>query len=273
MKALIFAAGLGTRLQPYTQSIPKALVAVNGKPLLEHLLLKLKASGFTQVVINVHHFADKIISFLDENSNFGLDIYISDERSLLLETGGGIKHAEALLNDNEPFLVHNVDILSNLNLEEFYESFLASSISVDTPLASIVLSDRLTQRYLVFDSSDNLVAWCNTSTGEIKSPFWELCRKPDICNDNANKEVFNLDKFLLDNKLHKRAFSGIHVVSPAIFPLMQKWPSKFSIIDFYLSIADKYNIRSYCRENFKMVDVGKPESLAQAELFCREDNY
>lgn len=178
MKAMIFAAGLGTRLKPITDTMPKALVPVCSKPLLEHLVEKLKRAGFCDVVINVHHFAEMIREYAAQNDNFGINVAFSDETDLLRETGGGIRHAAQLLKDGEPFLVHNVDILSNLDLEDFYEAHMAASISPDTPLATLLVSERETARYFLFDRDNNLVGWMNRLSGEVKSPYSELRREP-----------------------------------------------------------------------------------------------
>ena len=132
MKAMIFAAGLGTRLKPLTDNTPKALIPINGKPMLEHVILKLKDAGFHQIAINIHHLGDQIIDFLAANNNFGVQIYLSDERDYLLDTGGGIKHAAAFLQGNEPFLIHNVDIMSNIDLRALYNHHLEMN-----PLASV----------------------------------------------------------------------------------------------------------------------------------------
>lgn len=262
MRALIFAAGLGTRLKPITDTIPKALVPVCSKPLLGHIIDKLKESGFSEVVINVHHFAEKIRNYVDENCNFGIKVMFSDETDLLRETGGGIKHAAALLNDGEPFLVHNVDIISNLNLEDFYEAHMAASISPDTPLATLLVSERETSRYLLFDTENNLTGWMNVLSGEVKSPFEELRREP---SDN-----FDAEKFLNEYSLRRYAFAGTHIISPEIFRLMQQMPQKFPIMDFYLQMADKYIIKGYVCNNLEMVDVGKLNSLEKAEELCRK---
>ncbi|MBR7049803.1 MAG: NTP transferase domain-containing protein, partial [Prevotella sp.] len=159
-QAMIFAAGLGTRLKPLTDTMPKALVRVGGKPLLEHVVLRLKDAGYERIVVNVHHFADQIIDFLKEQNNFGLDIRISDEREALLETGGGIKKALPLFDPTEPILIHNVDILSNLDLQ---------SLPTDAPL--LVVSQRQTKRYLLFDDDMRLQGWTNIETGEVKGPI------------------------------------------------------------------------------------------------------
>ncbi|MBO5406208.1 MAG: nucleotidyltransferase family protein [Bacteroidales bacterium] len=259
MRAMIFAAGLGTRLKPITDTIPKALVPVCSQPLLKHLIDKLKDAGYTDVVINVHHFAEKIREYVAQNGNFGINVYFSDETDLLRETGGGIRHAAQLLNDGEPFLVHNVDILSNLDLEDFYEAHMAASISVDTPLATLLVSERETARYFLFDAENNLVGWMNKLSGEVKSPYRELAR--------GASENFNWEEFLKMHSLKKYAFAGTHILSPEVFRIMEKWPEKFPIVDFYLQMADKYIIKGYVKNDLKMVDVGKLDSLDEAEKF------
>ncbi len=263
MKALVFAAGLGTRLKPITDTLPKALVPVCSQPLLKHLIDKLKGAGYSDVVINIHHFAEKIKEYVAQNGNFGINISFSDETDLLRETGGGIRHAAELLNDGEPFLVHNVDILSNLDLEDFYDAHMAASISIDTPLATLLVSERETARYFLFDSENNLVGWMNRLSGEVKSPFAELERG---ASDN-----FDWEKFLQEHSLKKYAFAGTHIVSPEVFRLMENWPERFPIVDFYLQMADKYIIKGYVKNDLKMVDVGKLDSLEEAEKFllCR----
>lgn len=237
MKAMIFAAGLGTRLKPLTNTMPKALVPVAGKTLLEHTICKLKSEGFNDIVINVHHFAGQIISFLEANNNFGLNISISDERGLLLETGGGIKKAAPLLG-SEPFLIHNVDIISNVDLKSLFESHLASNSD-----ATLLVSKRNSSRALLFDASGNLAAWKNLNTGEVKTPY----------------------KSLDFDSLKEYAFSGIHVFSPSLFPLMENYPDKFPIMDFYLDVCSSASIKASVSNNLKLIDVGKLDSLAEAE--------
>jgi len=237
MKAMIFAAGLGNRLKPLTDTTPKALIPVNGKPMLEHILLKLKAAGFQEVVINVHHLADQIIDFLNTNNNFGVNIHISDERDYLLDTGGGVKHAARFLAGDEPFLVHNVDILSNVNLKEIYDEHLKSQA-----IATLLVNKRETSRYLLFNNDYKLCGWRNRETGEVKSHY------PD----------FDPEKYA------EFAFGGIHVMSPGIFEWMDEWTGKFSIINFYLAICAKAHIHAYEVENLELMDIGKPETLNQA---------
>ena len=237
-KAMIFAAGLGTRLKPLTDNMPKALVCIAGKPILEHLIIKLKNSGFTQIVINVHHFADMIIDFLNHNNNFGIDISISDERECLLDTGGGIKHAARFLQGDKPFLVHNVDIISNVNMNEIYEQHNSNN-----SLATLLASNRESSRRLLFDADRQLCGWQNKSTGELK---WS-----------------NAKSSYIDCKAY--AFGGIHVISPEIFNHFDGWNGKFSIIDFYLSIAQTQNICAYIPQQLQIIDIGKKETLQQAE--------
>lgn len=263
MKAMIFAAGLGTRLKPITDTLPKALVPVCSQPLLKHLIDKLKGAGYSDVVINVHHFAEKIKDYVAQNGNFGINVSFSDETDLLRETGGGIRHAAKLLNDGEPFLVHNVDILSNLDLEDFYDAHMAASISIDTPLSTLLVSERETARYFLFDRENNLVGWMNKLSGEVKSPYGELKR--------GASENFDWKKFLQEHSLKNYAFAGTHIVSPEVFRIMESWPERFPIVDFYLQMADKYIIKGYVKNDLKMVDVGKLDSLEEAEKFllCR----
>ena len=163
---MIFAAGLGTRLKPITDRMPKALVPVGGQPLLWHVIQKLRAAGFERIVINVHHFADQIIDYIEANQNFGLDIRISDERVALLDTGGGIKHALPLFDPSMPILIHNVDILSNVDLAALYQATLESQAD-----ALLLVSQRQTKRYLLFADDDRLCGWTNIETGEVKGPL------------------------------------------------------------------------------------------------------
>ena len=156
---MIFAAGLGTRLKPLTDHMPKALVPVAGKPMLEHVILKLIAAGFNEIVINVHHFANQIIEFLKEKENFGITIHISDETDCLLDTGGGIKKAASFFTDGEPFLVHNVDILSNTDLKSLYDYHINSNND-----ATLLVSSRKTVRYLLFNAQQDLCGWINKDT-------------------------------------------------------------------------------------------------------------
>ncbi len=242
MKAMIFAAGLGTRLKPLTDSIPKALVPIAGKPLLEHVILKLKTAGFDEIIVNVHHFPDQIIDFLKANNNFGIRIEVSDEREQLLDTGGGIRKAKHFFDDGQPFLVHNVDILSDVDLQELFQQHLATD-----SLATLVVSKRDTFRYLLFDDDDQrLRGWINEKTGETKPISFD-----DISGFN------------------KLAFAGIQVLSPRVFELMEPLDAKFPIMDFYLSNAQTQIIKGFIPTDFHMLDVGKLNVLDEAERFVR----
>ena len=242
-RAMIFAAGLGTRLKPLTDSMPKALVPVAGKPLLEHLLTKLKASGFHDAVINVHHFADMIEEWCQQHP-MGMHVWFSDEREQLLETGGGIKHAAPLLRDaQDGFLIHNVDILSNADLRALAEAGEGKA-------ATLLVSERKTQRYLLFDDDMRLVGWTNIATGEVRSPYPNLAPK----------------------LYHKYAFAGIHYMNPKLFAYFEEFPEKFSIIDFYLQVCNKEPIYGYLQPDLRLLDVGKLDTLSEAEAFVREVN-
>lgn len=243
MKAMIFAAGLGTRLKPLTDHMPKALVPVAGKPMLEHVVCKLKDNGFTEIVVNIHHFGEQIIDFLNANQNFGLTIHISDERNELLDTGGGIKKAATFFQGSEPFLIHNVDILSDVNLKELYEYHLHSGND-----ATLLASKRQTVRYLLFDADNRLNGWINKDT---------LQTKPE--------------GFLYNPAVHKEyAFSGIHVASPSLFKYMDdKWQGKFSIMDFYLKTCQQAQLGGYLKEELTLIDIGKPDTLKKANEFFK----
>jgi len=254
MNALIFAAGLGTRLKPLTDTMPKAMVPINGKPLVQILIEKLKAIGVDEIVINVHHFAQQIIDFVHANNSFGINIHFSDETDMLLETGGGLKKAARLFSNDNPILVHNVDILSNADLQSLYE--VASS-------TTLLVSFRKTQRYLLFDDSNRLVGWTNIATGQVKSPYPTVKALEDTLKDAS-------DPFAALSPLRPFAFAGIQVFHPSLLPLMESWEGKFSIIDFYLSICDKVEIKCLPNDNLRLLDVGKLDTIAKAEEFLTQ---
>lgn len=241
MNAFIFAAGLGTRLKPLTDTMPKALVPVAGKPLLAHVIEKLKAVGCKKIVINIHHFGEMIIDYVKENNSFGIDIVFSDERQMLLETGGAIKHAVDLLGD-EPFLIHNVDIMSNVDLRALWSEHINSGSA-----ATLLVSKRNSSRALLFNEDGNLTAWTNKNTGEVKTPY-------------ENVDIACLEEF---------AFSGIHVFSPQLFKYFGEYPEKFSIIDFYLNTCKEEKIKAFTQEGLQLLDVGKLDSLEKAEAFVQ----
>ena len=244
MKAMIFAAGLGTRLKPLTDHMPKALVPVAGKPMLEHVIRKLIAAGCDEIVINVHHFADQIIDFVKANNNFGITIHISDETDMLLDTGGGIKKASSFFQ--EPFLIHNVDILSDVDLKSLYEYHLTSGND-----ATLLVSPRKTVRYLLFDEGNQLCGWVNKDTLQTKPEGF-------VYQPEVQKEY---------------AFSGIHIVSPSLFNYMDdNWTGKFPIMDFYLQTCQEAQLGGYAKEDLQLIDIGKPETLAVAEDFIRQNH-
>ena len=255
MKAMIFAAGLGTRLKPLTDTLPKALVPLAGKTLLQWQIEKLKAAGITDIVVNVHHFPDLIIDYLRENNNFGCNIQVSDERDMLLETGGGLRKAKHLLlgvasresgNNDAPILVCNVDILSNIDIPTLLHAYNPNEMGV------VVVYPRETQRYLVFDETHRLCGWTNIATGDVRGPI-----------ANTQYPITNTQNL---------AFSGMQVLNPRIFEVMDKVieekGEKFSLIDLYLSIAEKEILRAFIPENYRMMDVGKINQLAEAEAFA-----
>jgi NDP-sugar pyrophosphorylase family protein len=227
MKAMILAAGLGTRLKPITDSIPKALVKVNGITLLEQSLHHLKKHGIRDVVINVHHFAGQIVDFLKANQDFGMNIAISDESSELLDTGGGLKKASWFFDDGIPFILRNVDVLSDLDLLQLREYH-----NRHKGLATLVVRERNTSRYFLFDSNLLLCGWENTKTGEKKI-------KRQVKSD-----------------LHQLAFSGMQVIDPLIFPLISETGS-FSITDLYLRLSAEQRIIGFVDRDSFWNDAGK----------------
>ncbi|MGM9694269.1 MAG: nucleotidyltransferase family protein [Alloprevotella sp.] len=240
MNALILAAGLGTRLRPLTDHTPKALIEVEGKPLLFQAIERLKKAGATEIVVNVHYLGEQIIDYLSRR-DWGIPVAISDERDLLLDTGGGIRKAAGMFaNPDAPLLIHNVDILSNAALTELVKR-------AEEADAVLLVSRRETSRYLLFDRSMQLKAWTNCKTGEVRTPF------PDLC----------------PCELTPLAFSGIHVLAPRALQRMKEEPEKFSIIDFYLRHCDGLRLVGLHQENLQLLDVGKPDALEKAPEFLR----
>lgn len=241
---MIFAAGLGTRLKPITDTKPKALVTVAGKTLLQHVIEKLAENGFHDIVINVHHFSEQIIQYLEANNRFGLSIAVSDETDKLLDTGGGIKKAKPLLDNGEPFLIHNVDILSNADLKGLYKKHLNQACD-----ATLLVSNRKSSRYLLFDQEKRLQGWKNETTGEVKSPISD----------------FHAEEYT------PYAFSGIHVLSPSVFRKMDSFPDKFPIMDFYISKCNEMKFNAEIDANLHLIDVGKLNSIEEAERMMKQE--
>jgi NDP-sugar pyrophosphorylase family protein len=244
VKALIFAAGMGTRLKEFTNDRPKALVELAGKTLLQHAIEKLIGFGVNDITINVHHFADQVISFIDNHRFANAEIHISDERDQLLDTGGGLKKAAQFLDGNEPILIHNVDVVSNLDLRAL-ESFHLKSKSLGT----LVVRQRKTSRYLMFDKNHQLAGWKNIVTGESI-----------VSRENTFAEATPY------------AFSGIHIIQPELIKLISE-EGKFSIIDLYLRLAKTEKITGYIDHSSIWMDLGKPEQLQKAENLFRNNLY
>ena len=246
-QAMIFAAGLGTRLKPLTDTMPKALVPVGGRPLLDINIRRLMAQGYDRFVVNIHHFAQQIIDYVKEQDYAPL-VHFSDESDQLLETGGGLKKAQALFRDDQPILIHNVDILDNVNYDWFARQHQSDEDAV------LLVSQRKTKRYLLFDNAMHLMGWKNIETGEIKSPY-EYVRRTGLSQHGEELNMF--------------AFSGIHSFSPRLFPLMDRFPERFPIIDFYLSVCHRAPIVGLVKPDLQLMDVGKIEALDQAEKFIQ----
>ncbi|WP_289287309.1 sugar phosphate nucleotidyltransferase [uncultured Duncaniella sp.] len=247
MNAMIFAAGLGTRLGAITSAKPKALVEVGGEPMLSRVILKLKNAGVSRMVVNVHHLADAIVCYLKANDNFGIDIRISDERALLLDTGGGLLKARPFFDSNEPIVVHNADILTDFDISRMLDSHIESKAD-----ATLLVADRRTSRYLLFDADRRMKGWKNVTTGEIRSPW------PDIVSAEGIVPL---------------AFGGVHIIKPSIFTKLERYSksSKFSITPFYTDQCADLYIKGYTpEESFHWIDIGKPQSLIEAENIVSE---
>ena len=236
MKAMIFAAGLGTRLKPLTDTMPKALVPLAGKTLLQWQVERLRDAGITDIIVNVHHFPDQIIEAVRAHQGWGCNILISDERDQLLDTGGGLRKALSPLTSHlSPVLACNVDILSNIDIKALIATYEQTNIS------QLVVSDRKTQRYLCFDGHDRLCGWTNIATGEVKG------------TDGRHL-----------------AFSGMQILSPQVLKRLDEMPNeKFSMIDFYLSIMDQEPLMGYVPTDYRMMDVGKIDQISEAESFAQ----
>jgi NDP-sugar pyrophosphorylase family protein len=241
MKALIFAAGLGTRLFPLTQHKPKALCEIAGKTLLQYAIEKVSQAGYTDLIINIHHFGEQIIEFLKLHDNFGLNIAISDEREQLLDTGGGIAKASWFLDGHEPFLVYNVDVFSTIDL-----NLLLLNHKQTNALVTLAVRDRLTSRYLMFDQQMQLSGWCNIKTNEqiiVRNNEWT----------------------------NRYAFSGIQLIDNKIFALIKEEGS-FPLIPLYLRLASDHLIYGFVDQSNLWMDLGKPDQLLEAEKYLNQVN-
>ena len=303
-QAMIFAAGLGTRLKPLTDTMPKALVPVGGKPLLDIVIDRLMVQGYQRFVVNVHHFAQQIIEHVNA-SDYAYFVHFSDESDQLLETGGGLKKAAPLFADDSPVLIHNVDILDNVDYQWFSRQHQADEDAV------LLVSRHKTKRYLLFNNAMRLMGWTNIETGEIRSPFpWLREAEIDIDENlrvtvrssihnsqlsilNSQSSILNSQSSILNSQfpilnsqssilnsqfsilnsqfppLYAFAFSGIHSFSPRLFPLMDRFPERFPIMDFYLSICHRSSIYGCIKDNLRLMDVGKIDTLSEAEKFIQ----
>ena len=246
MRALIFAAGVGSRLKPFTDFHPKALAEIGGKPLLQHVIERLRNDGgITEMVVNVHHFPHQIRDFIKANNSFGIDIKLSDESELLLDTGGGLLRAWELLNPsvNEPIILHNADIFTDFSISGFVQAYENDNADV-----AMLVASRKSSRMLYFDTENKLRGWKNIPSGETRPTEFS----PDT-----------------DSGLTPLAFGGVHIVNPSIFPILNNYAKKhgevFSIVPFYLDNLNRLNIYGYKpAESFKWYDIGSPEKLAKA---------
>ena len=257
---MIFAAGLGTRLKPLTDTMPKALVPVGGTPLLDIIINRLREQGYDRFIVNIHHFSQMIIDYVAQQDYAPL-VHFCDESDELLETGGGLKKAALLFDDQEPILIHNVDILDNVDFGWFSRQHLPDEDAV------LLVSKRKTKRYLLFDNAMRLKGWINNETGEIRSPFPWL-RNMELTIDDDLQVISHLSP--LTSPLYAFAFSGIHSFSPRLFSLMEQFPERFPIIDFYLSVCHRSKIVGLVKDDLRLMDVGKIETLDQAEQFLNQ---
>jgi len=246
MKAFIFAAGLGTRLRPLTDSMPKALVEVGGMPAMQHAIENIKRAGIKDVVINVHHFPDMIREFLERNDNFGLNVKISDESDLLVDTGGGLYKALPLLGGDDPVLLHNADIVTDIPLAD-----MMSEYSNSRPDALLLVSGRASSRRLLFDASGNMNGWQNVATGKTKPAELSM------------------------EGLKPLAFCGVHIIAPSMFSFLKEYAGihgpVFSITPFYIAACRRFNITAFVPGHpFKWHDIGRPESLKAARNEFRD---
>jgi N-acetyl-alpha-D-muramate 1-phosphate uridylyltransferase len=243
MKAMIFAAGLGTRLKPYTDRMPKALVPVAGIPMIEHVILRLKAHSIKEIIINVHHFAEQVIDFIHLKHEFGIHIEVSDETDFLLDTGGGLKKASWFFDDGVPFILHNVDVLSSIDIEAMI-GFHAAHRSIST----LAVSKRESSRYFLFDREMRLCGWENNL---------------------KNEQVMSINP---GYELSKFAFSGIHIIDPRIFEFMNE-KGRFSLVDVYLRLTNEHPVYGFAHNANDWIDLGRPSDVERAGEMIREGRF
>jgi NDP-sugar pyrophosphorylase family protein len=242
MRAMILAAGLGTRLKPFTDAHPKALAIVNGKSLLQRNVEYLLSYGISNIIVNVHHFADQIVTAIHENKGWGANISISDETDEVLETGGGLLRAANYFENEDRWLVMNADILTNLDLHKLIAADESNAVKAEGDLvATLAVTDRISSRNLIFNASGTLCGWKNNNTGQEK--WANPLRDP--------------------NSAVPKAFSGIQIIHASFFKEVAL-SGKFSLIDAYLQLAQHFAIHFYDHSEGILLDVGKPESLEKA---------
>ena len=276
MKAMIFAAGLGTRLKPLTDTMPKALVPLAGKSLLQWQVEQLRAAGITDIIVNVHHFPDMIIEAIRANNGWGCNISISDERDQLLDTGGGLKKIHnsyprrgtiisQFTMQKEAVLACNVDILSNIDIKALVAQYERTGVS------QLVVSERETQRYLLFDENDTLRGWTNIATGEVRPNGSDQVTKYQVTKYQEPRQ----------SEFRKLAFSGMQILSPDVLDRLQEMKEdKFSLIDFYVRLCENNHqspitnpqlvLKAYIPQNYQMMDVGKINQIEEAALFAEK---
>lgn len=278
MKAMILSAGLGTRLKPLTDLKPKALIEVNGVTLLELIIKRLTYFGAKEIIINTHYFEEQILDFLNKKKFFtsplaGLSrLEVSSEKEFLLDTGGGIKNASWFFDDGKPFLVQNVDVLSDINLNKMYEEHIKSEA-----LATLAVRERPSERYFLFNEEGMLCGWKNAKTGEIKivnkspsqPPIRRFTQSPIRKRRWGETEQ---GEERISNKLYPLAFSGIHIISPQIFGLITE-QGRFSITDVYLRLAKDYKIIAFLHNETKWLDIGNKENLENAVSILGKDFF
>jgi NDP-sugar pyrophosphorylase family protein len=246
MRAMILAAGLGTRLKPFTDFHPKALAMVNGKSLLQRNIEYLQAFGICEVVVNVHHFADQIMEAVETNKGWGSQVFISDETTEVLETGGGVLFAKSFFEKEEKWLVMNADILTNLDIDKLMAADKVLSEGVENYVATLAVTNRVSSRNLLFTTEGNLIGWRNNTTREEKWAGVNTTEQPG--------GIHSIGK----------AFSGIQIIHHSFYDT-NSMSSKFSLIDAYLQAAAKATIGYYDHSDSILLDVGKPENIEKAE--------
>lgn len=240
---MILAAGLGTRLKPLTETTPKALVEVGGVPMLKLVAERLVRAGATRLIVNVHHHPEQIIRFIDDNDGFGVETHVSDESGELLDTGGALAHASGLLSRDAPFFLHNVDVVTDIDLPAMYRAHTDAD-----PLASLAVMRREATRYLLFDEEGSLCGFGNSSTG---------------LHRDARTPVGATERL---------GFSGVHVLSPRIMDMITE-TGAFSIIALYMRLASDNIIRAHRVDEARWIDIGRPEQLERARQETRSNDH